>query len=57
MVRTLADNGTRGLADAENPFGASFYGMEGCDLSPDEAFLDIADGNNATTMPFPCDVV
>lgn len=51
-VVTVAGTGERGFLDAENPLEAQFFGIEGIDLSPNEDFLYIADGNGGDNFDF-----
>jgi sugar lactone lactonase YvrE len=51
-VVTVAGDGSRGFADAEDPMSARFFGMEGIDVTPDGRFLYIADGTGGTTEPY-----
>ena len=51
-VTTIAGTGVRGFLDAENPLEAQFFGIEGIDLSPNEDFLYIADGNGGDNFDF-----
>jgi sugar lactone lactonase YvrE len=51
QVITIAGDGTPGFADAENPLEAQFFGLEGIALSPDAAYLYIADGSRGEDVP------
>jgi DNA-binding beta-propeller fold protein YncE len=52
MVTTVAGNGEAGFLDKIDPMQASFYGMEGIDITPAGDRLYIADGDLGDDLPY-----
>ncbi len=51
-VQIVAGSGMAGAYDSSDPLQASFFGLEGLDVSDDGAALYVADGNRGSDMPF-----
>ena len=52
QVTTVAGNGTAGYLDRIDPMQASFFGLEGIDVTPEGDRLYIADGDLGEDLPY-----
>ena len=52
QVSTVAGDGSPGFKDSTDPRSGEIYGLEGTALSPDGAYLYIADGNRGDGGPY-----
>lgn len=51
-VSTIAGDGSPGFKDSTDPRSGEIFGLEGMDMSPDGAYLYIADGNRGDGGPY-----